>query len=236
MLAVQICGNGLCCEARLKLFTNKYHMEVKFKNKVLTEQERKGLISEMDKLIAEYSESIHRYHNRTCANENWKSLLKVLDEIGEYSLRVITDCVVLQKYFLLATSHYEKALFRGKLQVILNEGFKQVYGFKESKKKPSLWNRLSDFAERFPDPLKKRHQDLQEKLEMYSQDSWWMDERNSETHLDIAALYESRETSIVEAKVIMESKELIDILLDVHEFMTNLYGLYCADLYQQYWK
>lgn len=39
-------------------------MEVKFKNKVLTEQERKGLISEMDKLIAEYSESIHRCLNR----------------------------------------------------------------------------------------------------------------------------------------------------------------------------
>lgn len=62
---------------------------------------------------------------------------------------------------------------------------------------------------------------------------WWMDERNSETHLDIAALYVSREVPIIEAKVIME---LINILLDVHKFMTDLHGSYCEYLRRQYLK
>lgn len=227
-------------EYSLKLIANKYNMEVKYRDKSLSEQERIDVVSRIDELITEYSESIRRYHtellHENCPNEELVPFLKLLSEIGEYTLRVVTDCVVLQKYFLLATCDYEKALFRGKLQVILNEGFKHVFWFKNSKKKSTLWSRLSEFVSLFPDSLKEEYQKLQEKLDGYSYDSWWMDERNSETHLDIAALYVSREVPIIEAKVIMESMGLINILLDVHKFMTDLHGSYCEYLRWQYLK
>jgi hypothetical protein len=41
---------------------------------------------------------------------------------------------VVSKYFMLAEKDYERRLMRGKLSVILNEGFKKLYGFGKAHK------------------------------------------------------------------------------------------------------
>ena len=127
---------------------------------------------------------------------------------------------------------------RGKLRVILNEGFKKIYGFnsekKRSKKSATIWEQISVLLPLFPENLKIEHDEIQASLEKYSKDMWWMNERNIETHLDVDALYEYRREEIIESKVIMESMELVNILLRVHDFITKLHGSYCETLVQQY--
>lgn len=222
-------------------------MEVKYRNKELSQQERIRTIAEIDKQIHQYAEAITVYHREKidaqAGNVPIKSLAKLLETIysaGEFTIMVIADCAVAQKFFLASTNDYDKRFARGKLKVILNEGFKKVYGFSSSKNKskkgPTIWEQISKLYPLFPASLKVIYNEIQNSLEKYSEDVWWMDERNIETHLDIDALYESRQEDIIESKVIMESMELVNILLRVHDFITKLHGSYCETLMQQYLK
>lgn len=220
-------------------------MDVKYRNNELTLQERMRTIEEMDRLISQYADSIPAYHEMKLearkGNVPIKSLAKVLETIyyvGEFTVTVIADCAVAQKFFLLSSSRYEKAFARGKLKIILNEGFKKIYGFnygkKPSERTAKLWGQISEHVFFFPESLKAEHSAIQAELEKYSKDKWWVDERNYETHLDVEALYELRQEDIIEAKVIMESMELIQILLRLHDFVTKLHRSYCETLFQQY--
>lgn len=222
-------------------------MEVKFRDKDLTLQERIKTIAEIDKLIQQYAESIPVYHSakidaRT-GNVPIKSLAKLLETIysaGEFTIMVIADCAVAQKFFLESTNDYDKRFARGKLKVLLNEGFKKVYGFpfskNKSKKGPTIWEQISELYPLFPDNLKVIYNEIQTSLKKYSEDAWWMNDRNIETHIDIDRLYESRQEEIIEGKVIMESMELVNILLIVHDFITKLHGSYCETLAQEYFR
>jgi hypothetical protein len=85
-----------------------------------------------------------------------------------------------------------------------------------------------------PDNLKVIYNEIQASLEKYSEDAWWVNDRNVEPHLDIDGLYDSRQEEIIEGKVIMESMELVNILLRVHDLITKLHGSYYETLVQQY--
>jgi hypothetical protein len=220
-------------------------MEVRYIDKELTPQERIRTIAEIDKLVQQYAESIPVYHqakvDARTGNVPIKPLAKLLEIInsaGEFTIMVIADCAVAQKFFLTSINDYDKRFARGKLRVILNEGFKKIYGFnsekKRSKKSATIWEQISVLLPLFPENLKIEHDEIQASLEKYSKDMWWMNERNIETHLDVDALYESRREEIIESKVIMESMELVNILLRVHDFITKLHGSYCETLVQQY--
>ena len=52
------------------------------------------------------------------------------------------DILVACKYFLMADKIYERQFMRGKLMVILNEGFKRLYGFDKKTYEKSEWNKL----------------------------------------------------------------------------------------------
>lgn len=47
------------------------------------------------------------------------------------------DSMVVGKYFILADRDYDQRFMRGKLFVILKEGFKKLYGFNEKSHKKS---------------------------------------------------------------------------------------------------
>lgn len=220
-------------------------MDVQYRDKKLTPEERVKTIEEIDKLISQYAASIPIYHEEKMKSKEGNvpikplaSLLETIYSTGEFTIMVIADCAVAQKFFLSATNDYDKRFARGKLKVILNEGFKKVYGFtstrKNAKREPTIWEQISESYHLFPDSLKAKHDEIQASLEQYSKDAWWVHDRNIETHLDIDELHKSRQEEIIEGKVIMESMELINILLRIHDFITQLHGAYCETLRQRY--
>ena len=221
-------------------------MEVKYRSKELSPCERVGVIAKIDEVIAIYSEAAMRYRNEklNCRKgdvpiKHLAEFLETVELAAEFSAIVVADCAVSQKFFLLASSDYEKRFARGKLKVILNEGFKMVYGFTKSQKdsrKMPVWERIGKFVSLFPENLKVEYDEITGVLEKCAKDDWWRYDRNCETHLDVEDLYESRREELIESKVIMESMELLNILFRLHEFTAKLYDSYCETLWQAYLK
>lgn len=132
--------------------------------------------------------------------------------------------MVAGKYFILADREYDRRFMRGKLFVILNEGFKKLYGFNEKSHKKSEWDKLQSIMKYFPEVINRQYQELTYLLEKQSHtSSWWKDERNYETHLDAGKLYKSRQEEIVESKVMMDSMKLFNTLLAVNHFLSNVH-------------
>lgn len=135
------------------------------------------------------------------------------------------DCMVAGKYFILADTDYDRRVMRGKMKVILNEGFKKLYGYKEVNKKKSEWFRLLDFMKYFPENLKLQYQYLTALLENQSKSSsWWKEERDNETHIDSEKLYNSRMVDIKESKEMMETLQLYNALFAVNHFLGNAHA------------
>ena len=224
---------------QLYIFTTT--MNIHYKNKILSPAERAEIISRIDQLVSQYEESIKEYRAYKDyllkGNEPSKELHELMITVcsaAEFTIRTIADCTIMQKFFLTSDKNYDKRFARGKLMVILNEGFKKVYGFNPNKKEPSIWMQISKFVSLFPEPLKHKHLALQTSLEAYAKDSWWKNERNYETHLDIDGLYKSRNEEIIEGKTIMESTELMTILLRVHDFIKELHIVYYNTLMERF--
>ena len=155
----------------------------------------------------------------------------------QFILMTMIDGMVLSKYFLLAEKDYERSLLRGKLKVILNEGFKKLYGFDEKTRKKSEWNKLDSVLEHFPDEIKRQYQHLSSLLEKHAtSSSWWKDERDVETHLDTEKLYASRCEKIKESQVIIDFLKLFETLNAVNLFLTNMHAClnnYLVDKYRR---
>ena len=127
-------------------------------------------------------------------------------------------------YFILANKDYDQRFMRGKMKVILNEGFKKLYGFDENTKQKSEWNRLASILKYFPDKIQSQYQELSSLLEEHSKSSsWWRNERNVETHLDAEGLYDSRCEDFVESKVMMDSLRLYNTLYAANCFLFNMH-------------
>lgn len=76
----------------------------------------------------------------------------------------------------------------------------------------------------FPEVINRQYQDLTYLLEKHSHtSSWWKDERNFETHLDIEKLYKSRQEEIIESKVMTDSLKLYNTLMAVSYFLGNVH-------------
>ena len=141
----------------------------------------------------------------------------------QFILMTMIDGMVLSKYFLLADKDYDRRLLRGKLKVILNEGFKKLYGFKEGKQ--SKWNDIGTIMKYFPEEIHRQYQELTSLLEKHSRSSsWWKDERDVETHLDTEKLYASRCEKIKESQVIIDFLKLFETLNAVNLFLTNMHA------------
>ena len=145
------------------------------------------------------------------------------------------DCMVAGKYFILADTDYDRRFMRGKMKVILNEGFKRLYGYNETNKNKAEWFRLQGYLQFFPEIIKRQYQELTDQLEKQSKvSSWWKDERDYETHIDSEKLYESRMVDIEESKEMMETLRLYDALFAVNHFLTNVHACLRNYLVEKY--
>lgn len=66
--------------------------------------------------------------------------------------------------------------------------------------------------------------------------SWWKEERNLETHLDMEKLYKSRQEEVIESKVMMDSLKLFNALMAVDNFLTNMHACLRNYLVEKYRK
>ena len=109
--------------------------------------------------------------------------------------------------------------------VVLNEGFKRLYGFDDKTRKKSEWNRIKTILHFFPETIQQQYNHLSSLLEKHANSSsWWRDERNVETHLDAEKLYASRCEEIVEGKVIADSVKLFNTFYAVNQLLFNMHS------------
>lgn len=204
--------------------------EVKYNGKELNTEEKSEFVKVVDETISDYLEGLpmlkHLLDSNKSKHDEYHDAYNVLLSVMQFVLITMADHLVITKYFILADKDYDRRFMRGKMKVILNEGFKKLYGFKD-KKKESEWNRLAPILKYFPENIKHQYQQLTSLLDKHSNSSsWWKDERVLETHIDAEKLYESRCEDIIESKVMVESLKLFDTLFAVDCFLTNMHACF----------
>lgn len=203
----------------------QYFQETQYNGETLSGDERKQFVKVIDETIAQFSEGFPLLQTMLAEAKQFQDdLCTTFASVSLFVIMTMIDCMVASKYFILADGDYDKRFLRGKMRVILNEGFKKLYGFDEKTYKNSAWDRLLPLMDRFPEEINRQYQDLTFHLERHAKSSsWWREERNLETHLDAEKLYESRQEEIIESKVMMDSMKLYSSLLAVNLFLSNMH-------------
>ena len=213
--------------------------EVQYNGRELNEDERREFLQVVDETISIYSgglpliketlEQIKDLHDEF--HEAYSAIISVL----QFTTITMIDSMVIGKHFILSDNDYERRFMRGKMKVILNEGFKKLYGFEEKTHNTSEWNRLAPILKYFPEDIQNQYKQLSSLLEEHSKSSsWWRDERNVETHLDMGKLYASRCEEVVESKVMMDSLKLYNTLYAVNLFLSNAHACFYNYLLTKY--
>lgn len=202
--------------------------DVQFNGKILNTTERKEFIAIADETISGYYEGLPMISSELerikDLHDEYHEMYRTLLSVMLFVMITMIDSMAISKYFILADKDYDRRFMRGKMKVILNEGFKKLYGFNDNTKKDSEWNRLTPILKYFPKEILKQHQELSILLEGHSKSSsWWRDERNVETHFDARKLYDSRCEEVVESKVMMDSLKLFNALYAVDGFLINMH-------------
>ena len=202
----------------------RFFEEVQYNGKTLSEPERKEFVAVIDETIAQYSEGLPMMYDTLESIKDQHDDYRTVVSVMQFVLITMIDSMVASKYFILADGDYDRRFMRGKLMVILNEGFKRLYGFDEKTHKKSEWGRLLPLMGRFPEVINLQYKELTYHLEKHAKSSsWWKEERNLETHMDTEKLYVSRQEEIIESKVMMDSMKLFNTLLAVNHFLTNVH-------------
>ena len=205
----------------------KIQIPTQYNNAVLTDEMAKELVNELDKILAMFFEIIEgmciNLEQIYKLNEKEKLNISTIQlETALFTAYVYNDSAILLKFFIISKNYYEKSLFRGKLQVLLNEGFKKLYHFKEDKRKESLLSQLGLLVRFFPEYLDEYKQVVADLEEISKQDTWWKEERDAEVHLDVYKLHKSRKEPINESKVAIETISFIYILQNINDFSMRI--------------
>jgi hypothetical protein len=219
----------------------RWFREVQYNGKELNENEKKEFLQIVNDTISTHSEGLpllkEALDDIKDLHDEFHDAQRIVISILQFTLTTMIDSMVISKYYILADKDYDRRFMRGKMKVILNEGFKKLYGFEEKTHQKSEWNRLVPILKYFPENIQNQYKHLSSLLEEHSKSSsWWKDERDLETHLDIEKLYMSRCEDVVESKVMMESLRLYDTLYAVNLFLTNMHACfynYLLDKYQR---
>lgn len=206
-------------------------MNVYYNNKVLLDREREEFKIMSEETIREFSESIEGFYKlsqnfQSSQNKEHDKITKTILDVGIFTSYTFCDCVTLIKHFVLSSNSYDKSLFRGKLKILLNEGFKNLYGFNDKQQKKSYYIKLGEIIKYFPGFQSEYNSILLDLKHLSEQSSWWKDERNIEVHLDMSQLYKTRHEEINESKVAMESHLLIDLLVQINRLMGRMHQAY----------
>ena len=206
-------------------------LNIYYNNKVLSAQEREAFRIMSEETIRDFSESIEGFYElsqefKPSQNKDHDKITKTVLDVGIFTSYTFCDCVALLKHFVLSSNAYDKSLFRGKLKVLLNEGFKRLYGFNDKQREKSYYIKLGEIMNYFPG-FKSEYDFILLKLKQLSEQStWWRGERNIEVHLDMSQLYKARHEKINESKVAMESHLLIDLLVQINRLMGRMHQAY----------
>ena len=206
-------------------------LNIYYNNKVLSAQEREAFRIMSEETIRDFSESIEGFYElaqefKPSQNKEYNKITKTVLDVGIFTSYTFCDCVALLKHFVLSSNTYDKSLFRGKLKVLLNEGFKNLYGFNDKQREKSYYIKLGEIINHFPG-FKSEYNSILLILKQLSEHSpWWKDERNIEAHLDMTQLYKSRHEEINESKVAMEAHLLIDLLVQINRLMGRMHQAY----------
>ena len=206
-------------------------LNIYYNNKVLSAHEREEFRIMSEETIRDFSESIEGFYElsqefKPSPNKDHDKITKTVLDVGIFTSYTFCDCVALLKHFVLSSNAYDKSLFRGKLKVLLNEGFKSLYGFNDKQHKESYYIKLGEIINHFPG-FKSKYDSILLKLKQLSEQStWWKDERNTEVHLDMSQLYKTRHEEINESKVAMESQLLIGLLVQINKLMGRMHQAY----------
>ena len=206
-------------------------LNIYYNNKVLSAQEREEFRIMSEETIRDFSESIEGFYElsqefKPSPNKDHDKITKTVLDVGIFTSYTFCDCVALLKHFVLSSNAYDKSLFRGKLKVLLNEGFKSLYGFNDKQRKRSYYIKLGEIMNYFPGFQLEYDSILLKLKQLSEQSTWWKDERNTEVHLDMTQLYKSRHEEINESKVAMETHLLIDLLVQINKLMGRMHRAY----------
>ena len=215
----------------------EWFREVQYNGKFLSVTERKEFISVADETISGFTEGLPLLKKMLEDNrgkyDEFHESYSVLLSVMQFVTITVIDSMVITKYFILADKDYDRRFMRGKMKVILNEGFKKLYGFNGGKK--SKWNDIGTILKYFPEEIHRQYQELTSLLDAHSKSSsWWREERVAETHLDADKLYDSRCEDIEESKVMLDSLKLYDTLFDVYAFLSNMHACINNTLIDKY--
>lgn len=215
--------------------------KVQYNRKTLSDAERKDFVAVIDETIALYSEGLPLIQDSLESDKDkhgdYYIINRTVVSVMQFVLIAMIDCMVVSKYFILADKDYDRRFMRGKLMVILNEGFKRLYGFEKSTYEKSEWNKLLPILKYFPEQMNLQYQDLTYLLQGHStSSSWWKKDRDPETHLDAELLYFSRQEAIVESRVIMDTMKLFSTLMAINNFLTNVNACLVNSLVEKYYR
>lgn len=203
---------------------SQWFQEVQYNDKTLSDAERRDFVAYLDQTIEQHSEGIplmrEALENAKDQHDEYHELERAVVSIMFFVLITMIDSLVASKYFLLADKDYDRRFMRGKLMVILNEGFKRLYGFGTNK---SEWAKLKPWMTHFPEAIQGQYHELSLLLNNDVQASWWKNERDYEVHLDVENLYSSRQEEVIESKVMMDMMKLFRRLQAVNEFLSNVH-------------
>ena len=206
-------------------------LNIYYNNKVLSAQEREGFRIISEETIRDFSESIEGFYElsqefKPSQNKDHDKITKTVLDVGIFTSYTFCDCVALLKHFVLSVNSYDKSLFRGKLKVLLNEGFKNLYGFNDKQREKSYYIKLGEIMNYFPGFQSEYDSILLKLKQLSEQSTWWKDERNTEVHLDMSQLYKTRHEEINESKVAMESQLLMGLLVQINKLMGRMHQAY----------
>lgn len=102
-----------------------------FNGKTLSSEERKQLVEITDETIHMYSSGLPQIQEIMESSRNLRDEFNTIEytvtSVMLFTILTLTDCLVAGKYFVLANTDYDRRFMRGKMKVILNEGFKRLY-------------------------------------------------------------------------------------------------------------
>ena len=217
----------------------RWFREVQYNGKELNEEEKKEFLQMVNETIFIHSEGLpvlkEALDSIKDLHDEYHNAYRVIISVIQSTVITMIDSMVISKYFILADKDYDRRFMRGKMKVILNEGFKKLYGFDEKSHKKSEWNKLVPILQYFPKDIQNQYQQLSSLLEEHSRSSsWWKDERDVETHLDAEKLYASRCEDVVESMVMMDSNKLFSTLYAVNLFLSNAHTCFYNYLLTKY--
>ena len=121
----------------------QHFQNIHFQDKNLTQTERQLLVRIIDETIADFSSGFTLVdsilEDEKDKHDRYHEIDRTVVSVMLFSLITAVDSLVTSKYFIQTSNDYDKRFFRGKLMVILNEGFKKLYGFNDKNRLKSEW-------------------------------------------------------------------------------------------------